>query len=558
MSGTSGPVAWTMMALASAWLTAATAAGGAATAPAQGQVVGAPVAPLPGPALFEPAATCVACHTGLVTPRGEDMSFATPWATSMMANSARDPYWQAAVRREITDHPTAAAAIENECGICHMPMAHYPARSAGRQASVFAQLPIGVAATPSSALAADGVSCSVCHQIGTEKLGDRASFTGGFHVDTTTAAGARPIYGAFDVDAGRRRIMKSASGFVPERGDHLAGSEVCATCHTLITHSLDGEGRVIGELPEQVPYHEWRHSAYRQTTPCQSCHMPVVEGEVPITTVMGQPRPNVSRHEFRGGNSFMTRLFARFGSELGVASTPQDLDAATTRTETHLQTETARLSIEGARIQGDRLVADVAIENLAGHKLPTAYPSRRVWVHLVVRDAHDGVVFESGGVEPTGAIRGNDHDADGGRYEPHYTTIERPDQVQIYESVMADPQGGITTGLLTAVQYVKDNRILPRGFDKATAEEWIAVHGRAADDADFTGGGDRVRYAVPVPRGSGPYRVEATLYYQTIGFRWAENFRRYGSAEPQRFVRYYEALAPASPVRLATAAVQVP
>ena len=39
----------------------------------------------------------------------------------------------------------------------------------------------------------------------------------------------------------------------------------------------------------------------------------------------------------------------------------------------------------------------VAVENLAGHKLPTAYPSRRVWLHVTVLDGPD-VVFESGAI----------------------------------------------------------------------------------------------------------------------------------------------------------------
>jgi hypothetical protein len=33
--------------------------------------------------------------------------------------------------------------------------------------------------------------------------------------------------------------------------------------------------------------------------------------------------------------------------------------------------------------------------------------------------------------------------------------------VQIYEAVMAGPDGAVTTGLLTAVRFVKDNRLLP-------------------------------------------------------------------------------------------------
>ena len=52
------------------------------------------------------------------------------------------------------------------------------------------------------------------------------------------------------------------------------------------------------------------------------------------------------------------------------------------------------------------------------------------------------------------------------------------DQVQIYEPILGDRGGVPTTGLLTATQYLKDNRLLPRGFDKATADPQIGVYGR--------------------------------------------------------------------------------
>jgi cytochrome c551/c552 len=508
-------------------------------------------------ALFQTADTCLTCHTGMVTPAGEDVSFGPQWRASMMANSARDPYWQAGVRREIADHPQARGLIEDECSICHMPMARFESTLAGHEGLIFAHLPAGGVDTPAAVLAADGVSCTACHQITAEKLGTRASFTGGFQIDTATPVEQRRILGPFDVDPGRTRIMRSASSFVPARASHLAESEVCATCHTLITQAFGPDGKVTGELPEQVPYQEWQHSAYRETQSCQACHMPVVAEPMPMTPVWGEPREGVSRHAFRGGNSFMTRLLTRYAGELGVVALPQELEGASARTISHLETETARLSIVRAEVSGGRLLADVAVENLAGHKLPTAYPSRRAWLHVTVRDRHGAVVFESGGVAPSGTIAGNDNDEDGARFEPHYAEIDRPDQVQVYESVMADPQGAVTTGLLTAVKYVKDNRLLPRGFDKATAPADVAVHGDAASDADFTAGGDRVRYSVALPGDAGPYRVDAELRYQTIGYRWAENLRRYDAFETQRFVRYYDAMSAGSAVRLAAASVQV-
>jgi hypothetical protein len=169
-----------------------------------------------------------------------------------------------------------------------------------------------------------------------------------------------------------------------------------------------------------------------------------------------------------------------------------------------------------------------------------------VWLHVTVRDQNSRKIFESGGLAPSGLIEGNDNDADPARYETHYREIRQSGQVQIYESIMADTNGSVTTGLLTAAKYVKDNRLLPRGFNKATAEPDIAVIGDASQDNDFTGGADRVRYSVEIAGVAGPLQIDAELQFQPIGFRWAENLRRYQSAETSRFVSYYDSMSSAS------------
>jgi hypothetical protein len=165
------------------------------------------------------------------------------------------------------------------------------------------------------------------------------------------------------------------------------------------------------------------------------------------------------------------------------------------------------------------------------------------------------VVFESGAIAPDGRIAGNDSDADASAFEPHYEEITRADQVQVYESVMQDRAGKPTTGLLQAVDFAKDNRLLPRGFDKATAEADIAVHGGAVNDRDFAGGGDRVRYRVSTGGGaSGPFTAEVELRYQVVSYRWAHNLSSYDAAEPKRFVNYYDQLSSASSTVLARSA----
>ncbi|MBE7452086.1 MAG: hypothetical protein HS111_25355 [Kofleriaceae bacterium] len=516
--------------------------------------------PAPGaaaPPRFELATRCMVCHDGLVTPSGEDISFGPAWRASMMANAARDPYWHAAVRREVLDHPAAQAAIEDECSKCHMPMAHAVARGAGAPQSVFAHT-AGPDGVPPSAdpLALDGVSCSLCHQITDQRLGDRASFTGGFVLGA--GAGARPMFGPYEVGRGHARVMSSATGAVPTTSPHVQRSELCATCHSLYTHALGAGGEVIGELPEQVPYEEWLHSAYRDTRSCQSCHMPEVGVPTPITSVLGPPRSRVSRHDFRGANFFMLAVLNRYRSELGVVATPLELDAAVTRTREFLQAHAARVTVATIDRDGARLVAEVVVENLAGHKLPTAYPSRRVWLRVTVTDGAGRVVFASGGLAATGAIDGNDNDLDPSRFEPHHAEITSPEQVQIYEAILGGPDGAVTTGLLTAVTYLKDNRLLPAGFDKPTAPPEVAVQGAALADPDFGAGADRVRYAIGIGDATGPFTFEVELWYQPIGYRWADNLRAYDAFETRRFVTYYDAMAVESALRLVSARATVP
>jgi len=140
--------------------------------------------PRPIPPLFVTNDRCLSCHNGLVTPSGRDVSIGSNWQASMMANASRDPYWQAAVRRETMEHPTAAAHIQDECSACHMPMARFQARACGQEGTVFSHLPILPARSAADQLAADGVSCAMCHQIQAQKLGSEESFTAGFVVDT--------------------------------------------------------------------------------------------------------------------------------------------------------------------------------------------------------------------------------------------------------------------------------------------------------------------------------------------------------------------------------------
>ena len=504
---------------------------------------------------FHTSDRCLACHNGLTTPGGRDVSIGFDWRSSIMANSARDPYWQASVRREDIDHPESKAEIEDACADCHMPMARYEAKQQGKLGEVFAHLPFD-RNTRKNADAEDGVTCSVCHQIGKQNFGTRESFNGGFQIEAPQSKENRPEFGPFVIQNAQASIMQSSTGgFRPAGAEHILDSAMCATCHTLYTKSLASGGKALGYFPEQVPYLEWLHSDYPKKNTCQSCHMPEVQGQAPVSAVMGPLRTGFRLHTFPGGNFFVLRLLDAYRDDLSVTAMPVELTAEARRTVEFLQTQTARVAIRKVNVSAGKLDADIFVENLAGHKLPTAFPSRRAWLHVVVRD-HDGkTVFESGAMNPDGSIKGNVNDLDPSRFEPHFREITNGDEVEIYEPILKDQGGKVTTGLAAAVGYLKDNRLLPAGFNKQSADKDIAVVGDAADDPNFTDAGDLIHYSVELGDAQGPYQVEAELWYQPIGFRWAHNLAAYDAPETKRIVGYYDSMPSATAVVLAHAQV---
>jgi len=274
--------------------------------------------------------------------------------------------------------------------------------------------------------------------------------------------------------------------------------------------------------------------------------MPAAPGPIRVSSVLGEYRDTLSRHLFVGGNAFMIRMLNRYRTELGAEALPAEFEATAQATLRQLAETTATVAIDRVTATtGAPLSFDVVVTNLTGHKFPTGYPARRAWLHAVVRDRQGRVVFESGAVDADGRIAGNDSDRDAALFEPHYDRITAADQVQIYESIMGDIKNAPTTGLLTATQYLKDNRLLPRGFDKATADAGIAVRGDALRDATFTGGADRVTFSLDGLRDGG-YEIDVELRYQPIGYRWASNLAGYDAPEPKRFVGYYRSLASTS------------
>lgn len=481
---------------------------------------------------FVGSSRCAVCHDLLQDSAGNDMSISNHWRSTMMANGAKDPLWQAKVSSEVKRNPALKEIIESKCSLCHMPIAWTEAYKGGNERLVLDKGFLSPRNSLHSA-AMEGVTCSLCHQIQDKDLGRQESFSGKFAVDTSQKAPEREIFGPYRDPL--QGPMRQSVGFTPVYGSHINDSALCATCHTLYTPFVDRQGNVAGEFPEQTPYLEWKYSDYGvnaasrydigenpgQGKICQECHMPHSEnGPVNIARWAPssvKPKDHFSQHHFVGGNVFMLDVLKDNVDSLGLSASTENFEDTKERTMRQLQTETAELSLVGLDKRGSQITMDLKVNNKVGHKFPSGIPARRAWIHLQVADGSGEIVFESGKPLADGRIEGNDADSGSGPgYEVHYDEITDPGQVQIYEGIMLNTDNEVTYTLLRAAKYAKDNRLLPSGFDKAVVPADIGVYGRALSDEDFIGGSDNVTYRIGTANHQGPFIITARLLFTAV------------------------------------------
>jgi hypothetical protein len=172
----------------------------------------------------------------------------------------------------------------------------------------------------------------------------------------------------------------------------------------------------------------------------------------------------------------------------------------------------------------DTAYIELHIENLAGHKFPSGYPARRAFVEFLVLQDNGDTLFKSGVLQPDFNVFGQN-----ATYEPHYDVIRDEQEVQIYEMVMGDVNGDVTTVLERAVASLKDNRLAPLGFTTShSVYDTTLIVGNALIDDNFNfegfegSGTDIIKYHVPLNGHNGTIKVISRVYYQPVPPKWLE------------------------------------
>lgn len=485
---------------------------------------------------FRASGQCYGCHGpdlngyASVDSNGVDVNVSDDWRSTMMANSARDPFWRAKVSHEIQVNPSHAQELEDKCTTCHAPMGNYDKKLSGMGHYSIADLdsdPVGI----------DGVSCLACHMQSPDSIGQ---FNSGIIKFDTTLKAYGPYSGMFAAP------MISFVGYEPLFGDHIDDGELCASCHTLITETADLAGNLTGgTFVEQATYHEWVNSSYDGTVSCQGCHLPRIDDAIVISAnyLFLTGHSPYGLHHMAGANVFMLELLKENIFELQLTADSTQFDSTIARTYRMLQDRSLMVDLSVPARNPDTAFIDVKLTNLAGHKFPSGYPSRRAYVEFVVKDLNGDTLFKSGILQGDYEVEGHDPN-----WEPHHDIINSSDQVQIYEMVLGDVNGDKTTVLERADEPLKDNRLTPAGFSTGHyAYDTTLIVNVPSSDVDFNydangvegSGSDIVHYHVPMNGYTDMIDVSARVYYQTAPPAWMTEMFSYNSAEIDTFRNMY-------------------
>ena len=492
--------------------------------------------------LFAASGSCTKCHgfdtagVASIDFLGNDINVVDDWRVSMMANSAKDPFWRAKVSHEVLLYPQHKLEIETKCTSCHAPLGHFAAFHNGATSYTMEDL-------KTDTIGLDGVSCLACHQQANIDLGNLHS--GNLNFDTSKVA-----YGPYISPL--ESPMVQFSEYKPVYSPHISDAGLCAGCHTLINHTLDLSGTPTGgTVVEQATYHEWLNSQYNeqnQNISCQSCHLPAFE-KASVLIAAGyatKPRTPFYLHELAGANTLMLQLMKNNVSKLGINALPEQFDELITATYKMLQQKSIQANLDFIDRTADSVFFELQLKNIAGHKFPTGYPSRRAFIEFVVANEMGDTIFHSGVMDENYELTQQNP-----TLEPHHDIINSPEQVQIYELALADVNGDLTTVLERASYALKDNRLPPIGFTKEHAVyDTTAIVGLAEQDPNFNlddvamqgTGADKIAFHIPSLGNQGLLTATAKVYYQTAPQRWMQEMFDLQSNEIDSFrILYMEA-----------------
>ena len=504
--------------------------------------------------LFPTAKTCNGCHghdpnmSAFITSAGEDVNIYDDWRSTMMANSAKDPFWRAKVSHEIMVNPTHSKELQDKCTSCHAPAGHYQAKLHDHKEFYL------LSDLYTDTLGLDGVTCQVCHAQSPELLGDLHS--GQLNFDTNYI---RVSYGPYEVVFAPP--MHNFVGITPKFGGHISDAGLCAGCHTLITNTVDLQGNFTGNtFVEQATYHEWLNSRYDEqhdNVTCQGCHMKQIADAVVISAnyqFLFAKFP-FGLHELAGANVTMLNLLKNNREKLDIDAEPEHFDSTIAATLRMLQHKTLDLALEAGDVDGDSMHFSLRLLNKAGHKFPSGYPSRRAWVEFEVKNEVGQTIFHSG--KPASDYSLPDENPN---FEPHYNTITNQNQVQIYELVPGDVNGLFTNVLERGFMAIKDNRLAPQGFKTNDpvydTTQIVNIGGdsdfnRAPDGSEGTGA-DVLHFRLPNGGYTGRLSVSAKVWYQSLPPKWMAPMFAFSSPEIDSFRVMFDA-ADHSPTLIAEA-----
>ncbi|MCW3083783.1 MAG: hypothetical protein JWP12_1149 [Bacteroidetes bacterium] len=495
------------------------------------------MAPIAAGEYFLPSSSCRGCHgydsahTASIDEAGNDVNLVDRWESSMMALSAKDPFWKAKVRQEIMINPAHANELQNKCLDCHAPLGAYTAKYHGHPYYTLNDL-------ENDSLGSDGVSCGACHAIGANRLGLGNFFSGNIPYDTTHVE-----YGPFT--SPYVGPMQLYEGFTPTYSNHMDQGRLCSSCHTLITQTADLSGAYTGGyFVEQATYHEYVNSQYPgNDVKCQTCHMPQIQDAIILSNSTGglTARTPFNQHKFQGANYFMLNLIKNNKDSLDVDVPDDKFDSTIVATTDLLRTKAIDMNIILDSVTADTAYFKVKVLNKAGHKFPSGYPSRRAVLQLVITDATD-TVFKSGTFDAQQHVIGENP-----AYEPHHDVIKQSNVPQIYEEVPGDVNGNFTSILERAAILLKDNRIPPAGFTTSSPvydTTLVSADANADDDFNKTSsvegsGSDYVHYRAPITGWSGSLKIRAKMYYQAVPPKWVASLFTMSATEINRFKDMY-------------------